>query len=82
MPITAAPRRLGTAHAGRNAGLAAPRALFKRRDVIIVASGSCIYGLGDPNAHYSVRITAEMRASSCVQPARLRQGRRRGRAGR
>lgn len=31
--------------------LAATTALMSRRDVIIVASVSCIYGLGDPNAY-------------------------------
>ena len=32
---------------------AATRALFERRDVIIVASVSCIYGLGEPDEYYS-----------------------------
>jgi excinuclease ABC subunit B len=32
---------------------AATRALFMRRDVIIVASVSCIYGLGEPEEYYS-----------------------------
>ena len=32
---------------------AATRALFERRDVIIVASVSCIYGLGEPSEYYS-----------------------------
>jgi len=32
---------------------AATRALFMRRDVIIVASVSCIYGLGEPSEYYS-----------------------------
>ncbi len=32
---------------------AATRALFERRDVIIVASVSCIYGLGSPDEYYS-----------------------------
>src|SRR5204863_1254687 len=31
--------------------LSATRALFERRDVIVVASVSCIYGLGDPDAY-------------------------------
>jgi excinuclease ABC subunit B len=31
--------------------LAATRALFERRDVLIVASVSCIYGLGDPSEY-------------------------------
>ena len=32
---------------------AATKALFERRDVIIVASVSCIYGLGSPEEYYS-----------------------------
>jgi len=32
---------------------AATRALFQHRDVIIVASVSCIYGLGEPSEYYS-----------------------------
>jgi excinuclease ABC subunit B len=32
---------------------AATRALFQRRDVVIVASVSCIYGLGEPEEYYS-----------------------------
>jgi excinuclease ABC subunit B len=32
---------------------AATRALFERRDVVIVASVSCIYGLGSPEEYYS-----------------------------
>ena len=32
----------------------ATRSLLERRDVIIVASVSCIYGLGDPNAYYGM----------------------------
>ena len=32
---------------------AATRALFERRDVIIVASVSCIYGLGEPEEYQS-----------------------------
>jgi excinuclease ABC subunit B len=32
---------------------ASTRALFVRRDVIIVASVSCIYGLGEPSEYYS-----------------------------
>ncbi len=33
---------------------AATRSLFERRDVIVVASVSCIYGLGDPDAYYGM----------------------------
>jgi len=32
---------------------AATRALFERRDVVIVASVSCIYGLGEPEEYYN-----------------------------
>ncbi len=32
---------------------AATRALFERRDVVVVASVSCIYGLGSPEEYYS-----------------------------
>lgn len=32
--------------------LSATRSLFERRDVIIIASVSCIYGLGDENAYF------------------------------
>ena len=34
--------------------MSATRALFERRDVIIVASVSCIYGLGDPSEYYGM----------------------------
>src|SRR3954468_24152026 len=36
--------------------LSATRALFERRDVIVVASVSCIYGLGDPDAYYNMLV--------------------------
>ncbi len=39
--------------------LAATSALFSRKDVIIVASVSCIYGLGDPEAYGQVVIELE-----------------------
>jgi excinuclease ABC subunit B len=39
--------------------LAATRALFERRDVIVVASVSCIYGLGDPDAYYGMLVFLE-----------------------
>jgi excinuclease ABC subunit B len=39
--------------------LSATRALFERRDVIIVASVSCIYGLGDPDAYYGMILFIE-----------------------
>src|SRR2546422_3156619 len=36
--------------------MSATRALFERRDVIVVASVSCIYGLGDPDAYYGMLV--------------------------
>jgi len=39
--------------------LAATNALFERRDVIIVASVSCIYGLGAPEDYYGMRLRIE-----------------------
>lgn len=39
--------------------LSATRALFERHDVIVVASVSCIYGLGDPDAYYGMLIFIE-----------------------
>ncbi len=38
---------------------AATRSLFERRDVIVVASVSCIYGLGDPDAYYGMMVFIE-----------------------
>ncbi len=37
----------------------ATRSLFERRDVIIVASVSCIYGLGSPDAYKDLVVTVE-----------------------
>lgn len=37
--------------------LSATRALRERRDVVIVASVSCIYGLGEPETYYGMTIT-------------------------
>ena len=39
--------------------LSATRSLFERRDVIIVASVSCIYGLGSPEAYYGMVLPLE-----------------------
>jgi excinuclease ABC subunit B len=39
--------------------MSATRSLFERRDVIIVASVSCIYGIGSPEAYYGMLITLE-----------------------
>ncbi len=39
--------------------LSATRALFERRDVLIVASVSCIYGLGSPEAYFGMLLALE-----------------------
>ena len=39
--------------------LSATRSLFERRDVLIVASVSCIYGLGSPEAYYGMLLMLE-----------------------
>lgn len=39
--------------------LCATNALFERRDVIIVASVSCIYGIGSPETYYSMSFALE-----------------------
>jgi len=39
--------------------LAATRSLFERRDCVIVASVSCIYGLGSPEAYYGLLLFLE-----------------------
>jgi excinuclease ABC subunit B len=39
--------------------LSATRSLFERRDVLIVASVSCIYGLGSPEAYYGMLLVVE-----------------------
>src|SRR6204780_3561924 len=39
--------------------LAATKSLFERRDCIIVASVSCIYGLGSPEAYYGMLLFLE-----------------------
>src|SRR5690242_5356057 len=39
--------------------LSATRSIFERRDVIIVASVSCIYGLGSPEAYYGLMLPLE-----------------------
>jgi len=51
---------------------AATRALFERRDVIIVASVSCIYGLGDPEEYRSFVCSLE-RGGSYRRGKLLRQ---------
>src|SRR5713101_6115221 len=39
--------------------MSATRSLFERRDVVIVASVSCIYGIGSPEAYYGMLIFVE-----------------------
>ena len=53
--------------------MSATRALFERKDVIVVASVSCIYGLGDPDAYYGLLFFLEpgMRISRDILLQRL-----------
>ena len=39
--------------------MSATRSLFERRDVIVVASVSCIYGIGSPEAYYGMLLMIE-----------------------
>src|SRR6202790_1867382 len=39
--------------------MSATRSLFERRDVVIVASVSCIYGLGSPEAYFSMMLSLD-----------------------
>jgi len=39
--------------------MSSTRSLFERRDVVIVASVSCIYGLGSPEAYYGMLVMLE-----------------------
>jgi excinuclease ABC subunit B len=39
--------------------MSATRSLFERRDVLIVASVSCIYGIGSPEAYYGMLLMLE-----------------------
>jgi excinuclease ABC subunit B len=43
--------------------MSATRSLFERRDVVIVASVSCIYGLGSPEAYYGMMLMVEQSQS-------------------
>lgn len=51
---------------------AATRALFERRDVLIVASVSCIYGLGEPEEYHSF-VTGLRRGQTYNRQLLLRQ---------
>jgi len=50
----------------------ATRALFERRDVLIVASVSCIYGLGSPEAYHGMMLLLE-RGMTIDRDAALRK---------
>jgi len=50
----------------------ATRSLLERRDVVIVASVSCIYGLGSPEAYYGMMVFLE-RGGRCDREAMLRK---------
>jgi excinuclease ABC subunit B len=52
--------------------MSATRSLFERRDVIIVASVSCIYGLGSPEAYYGMMVMLE-KGQSISREAMLRK---------
>ena len=52
--------------------LSATRALFERRDVVIVASVSCIYGLGSPEAYFGMLLPLE-RGQQAPREAILRK---------
>jgi excinuclease ABC subunit B len=50
----------------------ATRSLLERRDVVIVASVSCIYGLGSPEAYYGMMVFLE-RGGRCDREQMLRK---------
>jgi excinuclease ABC subunit B len=52
--------------------MSATRSLFERRDVIVVASVSCIYGLGSPEAYYGMMQLIE-KGQSIAREAILRK---------
>jgi excinuclease ABC subunit B len=52
--------------------MSATRSLFERRDVIIIASVSCIYGIGSPEAYFGMRVTIE-KGQSTPREALLRK---------
>ena len=53
--------------------LSTTRSLFERRDVLIVASVSCIYGLGSPEAYYGMLLVFEEGAEFPSRQALLRK---------
>ena len=52
--------------------LSATRALFERRDVLIVSSVSCIYGLGSPDSYYGMLLSLQQ-GQTIARDAILRQ---------
>jgi excinuclease ABC subunit B len=52
--------------------MSATRSLFERLDVVIVASVSCIYGLGSPEAYYGMLVMIE-KGQSTAREALLRK---------
>ncbi len=52
--------------------MSATRSLFERRDVIIVASVSCIYGIGSPEAYFGMMLMLE-KGQSIAREAILRK---------
>src|SRR5690348_12577089 len=52
--------------------MSATRSLFERRDVIVVASVSCIYGIGSPEAYYGMLLIVE-KGQSVAREAILRK---------
>jgi excinuclease ABC subunit B len=52
--------------------MSATRSLFERRDVIVVASVSCIYGIGSPEAYYGMLLMLE-KGQSIAREAILRK---------
>src|SRR5437588_57212 len=57
--------------------LAATKSLFERRDVIIVASVSCIYGIGDPELYYGMLLFFERGEEKPMTQDRLLEAHRR-----
>ena len=47
----------------------ATTSLFERRDVVVVASVSCIYGIGEPETYHGMHVVAARRAQT-MEPGR------------
>ncbi len=52
--------------------MSATRSLFERRDVVVVASVSCIYGIGSPEAYFGMILAVE-KGQSTAREALLRK---------